>query len=127
MSKPFDMELFLAAVLTGAHATRERHVRQAKAIQAAITDRWHRDTPWTWQRKHLAWFLDHHVTLHSAWTHYYYLLTVRLLANRLGKSWKFPPGPPPITRGAFVQRDELIACVPRSLASPVRLNHKSNA
>ena len=43
MSKPFDMELFLRGVLTGAHATRQRHLRQAKAIQAAISDRWHRD------------------------------------------------------------------------------------
>jgi len=29
MSKPFDMELFLAGVLTGSHATRQRHWRQA--------------------------------------------------------------------------------------------------
>ena len=45
MSKPFDMELFLASVLTGSHATRERHLRQAKAIQAAMSNRWHRDNP----------------------------------------------------------------------------------
>lgn len=56
MSKPFDMELFLAGVLTGAHATRERRTRQAKTIQAAISERWSRDNPWTWQHKHLAWF-----------------------------------------------------------------------
>lgn len=91
MSKPFDMEPFLAGVLTGARTTRDRHLRQATAIQVAISDRWHRDTPWTWQRKHLGWFLEHHATLHSAWTHYYYLLTVRLLAKRLEKSWKFHP------------------------------------
>jgi hypothetical protein len=47
MSTPFDMELFLAGVLTGPHATRERHLRQAKAIQAAIASRWHRNNPWT--------------------------------------------------------------------------------
>ena len=41
MTKPFDMELFLAGVLTGAKTTRERHIRQAKAIQTAISDRWH--------------------------------------------------------------------------------------
>jgi hypothetical protein len=51
MSKPFDMELFLAGVLTGSHATRQHHIRQAKIIQAAIADRWQRDTPWAWQRK----------------------------------------------------------------------------
>ena len=59
MSKPFDMELFLAGVLTGTHTTRQRHLRQAKAIQTAIAERWQRDIPWTWQRKHLAWFLNH--------------------------------------------------------------------
>ena len=45
MTKPFDMDLFLAGVLTGSHATRQRHLRQAKIIQAEITERWQRDTP----------------------------------------------------------------------------------
>lgn len=45
MSKPFDMELFLAGVLTGSHATRQRHVRQAKIIQAEIAGRWQRKSP----------------------------------------------------------------------------------
>jgi len=39
MSKPFDMELFLAGVLTGSQATRKRHLRQAKIIQAEIAER----------------------------------------------------------------------------------------
>ncbi|WP_225775882.1 hypothetical protein [Pseudomonas sp. Marseille-Q5115] len=47
MSKPFDMELFLAGVLIGSHATRQRHVRQAKTIQVAIAERWQRENPWT--------------------------------------------------------------------------------
>ena len=51
------MELFLAGILTEVHAARERHLHQAKAIQAAISNRWHRDNPWTWQQKHLDWFL----------------------------------------------------------------------
>ncbi|WP_081993222.1 hypothetical protein [Pseudomonas mediterranea] len=89
MNKQFDMEIFLAGVLTGAHATRERHIRQAKTIQTAISERWHRDNPWTWQRKHLAWFLDTHVSPHAESTRYYYLLTVNLLTIRLGKSWQF--------------------------------------
>jgi hypothetical protein len=50
------MEIFLAGALTGAQATRERDIRQAKTIQAAIFERWRRDNPWTWQRKHLVWF-----------------------------------------------------------------------
>ena len=36
MSKPFNMELFLVRVLTGSYATRQRYLRQAMAIQAAI-------------------------------------------------------------------------------------------
>ena len=89
MSKPFDMELFLAGVLTGSHATRQRHVRQAKIIHAEIVGRWQRETPWGWQRKHLAWFLEHRMTHRSEAAQYYYLLTARLLARRLEKSWFF--------------------------------------
>ncbi|WP_057401860.1 hypothetical protein [Pseudomonas amygdali] len=89
MSKPFDMELFLAGVTAGSHATRQRHLRQATLIQAAIADRWQRETPWAWQRKHLAWFLKHHLGSHNDSTRYYYLLTVRLLARRLEKPWTF--------------------------------------
>ncbi|MEB0149919.1 hypothetical protein, partial [Pseudomonas sp. CCC2.2] len=89
MSKPFDMELFLAGVLSGSQATRARHVRQAKVIQAAISERWHRESPWTWQRKHLIWFLNRHLSYRAGSTHYYYLLTVQLLISRLDKPWQF--------------------------------------
>lgn len=89
MSKPFDMELFLAGELTGSHATRQRHLRQAKTIQAEIAKRWQRETPWTWQRKHLAWFLERLLDRHREITRYYYLLTVRLLTRRLEKPWTF--------------------------------------
>lgn len=65
MSKPFDMELFMAGVLTGSYATRQRHLRQAKVIQAAIAKRWKRDIPWAWQRKHLVWFLVYHLNQRS--------------------------------------------------------------
>jgi hypothetical protein len=91
MSKPFDMELFLAGVLTGSHATRQRHLRQAKIIQEEIATRWQQETPWAWQRKHLAWFLEHHLSQWSEATRYYYLLTIRLLAQRLQTSWVFKP------------------------------------
>ncbi|PPS60166.1 hypothetical protein Q9323_03045 [Pseudomonas fulva] len=91
MSKQFDMQLFLAGVLTGSHATRQRHVRQANIIQADIAKRWQRETPWGWQRKHVAWFLEHRLSHRSDATRYYYLLTVRLLARRLDKSWVFNP------------------------------------
>ncbi|MBC2689797.1 hypothetical protein [Pseudomonas kielensis] len=89
MNKPFDMEIFLAGALTGAHATRERHIHQAKTIQAAIFERWNRDNPWTWHRKHLAWFLNHHMNSSSKSTRYYYLLTTNLITLRLGKFWSF--------------------------------------
>ncbi|WP_244997122.1 hypothetical protein [Pseudomonas viridiflava] len=89
MSQPFDMELFLAGVLTGSHASRQRHVRQAKIIQAEIAERWQRKTPWAWKRKHVAWFLDRRLVRRSESTRYYYLLTVRLLARRLEKPWVF--------------------------------------
>jgi hypothetical protein len=89
MGKAFDMELFLAGVLSGSHASRQRHLRQAKIIQAEIAKRWLRETPWTWQRKHVAWFLDHRLGERSEATRCYYLLTVRLLARRLEKAWVF--------------------------------------
>ena len=89
MSKPFDMELFLASVLTGSLATRQRHLRQARIIQVEISERWQRQTPWAWQKKHVVWFLDHRLSNRSEATGYYYLLTVRLLAGRLQKSWVF--------------------------------------
>lgn len=89
MNKTFDMELFLAGVLTGSHATRQRHVRQAKIIQAEIAERWQRETPWAWQRKHVAWFLEYRMSQRSKATQYYYVLTARLLARRLETSWVF--------------------------------------
>ena len=73
MSKPFDMELFLAGVLTGSHATRQRHLRQAKIIQAEIAERWQRETPWGWQKKHVDWFLEHCISRRSEATRYYYV------------------------------------------------------
>ncbi|MGP7866819.1 hypothetical protein QZH64_21710 [Pseudomonas monachiensis] len=90
MSKPFDMELFLASVLSGSHTTRQQHLRQAKAIQTAIAERWHRDNPWTCQRKHLAWFLNNEINNRSETTRYYYRLTTRLITTRLGKAWSIP-------------------------------------
>jgi len=89
MSKPFDMEFFLTGVLTGSQSTRQRHLRQATLIQAEIADLWQRETPWAWQRKHLASFLEHRLDPHSRTTRYYYYLTVRLLVRRLQKTWVF--------------------------------------
>ncbi|WP_457924244.1 hypothetical protein [Pseudomonas aeruginosa] len=89
MSKPFDMELFLAGVLIGSPATRQRHLRQAKIIQSEIARRWQRETPWVWQRKHVAWFLYHQIGQRSEAARYYYVLTARMLARRLKRSWVF--------------------------------------
>jgi len=89
MSRSFDMELFLAVALTGSYATRQRHIRQAKIIQAEIVARWQRTTPWHWQRKHVAWFLEHRTNHRSEATRYYFVLTIRLLTRRLNRSWVF--------------------------------------
>lgn len=91
MSKPFDIELFLAGMLTGSRKTRQRHIRQAKIIQAEISERWHRQTPWACQKKHVDWFLEQRLNRRSKVTRYHYLLTVRLLARCLQKAWVFNP------------------------------------
>jgi hypothetical protein len=85
------MELFLAGVLTGSHASRQRHVRQAKIIQIEIAERWQRKTPWAWQRKHVTWFLEHRLDRRRDATRYYYLLTMRPIVRRLEKSWTLTP------------------------------------
>ncbi|WP_437882853.1 hypothetical protein [Pseudomonas sp. LRF_L74] len=85
MSKPFDMELFLQGVLTGSHATRQRHIRQAKTMQAAIQKRFGRDNPWRWQLKHYRWFEQQYLKDRSASTRYYYQLTVRIIQSRSDK------------------------------------------
>ncbi|MNJ62851.1 hypothetical protein D3C77_587060 [compost metagenome] len=85
MTKSFDMRLFLEAVLTGSHATRQRHIRQAQTIQKAIRKRFGRDNPWSWQLKHFRWFEEQHLKSRSPATRYYYQLTEWLIIKRLGK------------------------------------------
>ncbi len=87
MNKPFDMELFITGVLKGSNASRQRHIRQAKVIQTAISKRWQRDNPWKWQKKYLIWFLTHRINHRSESTRYYYWLTAKLIDLRLAKSW----------------------------------------
>lgn len=86
MTKAFDMELFLVGVLSGATATRERHIRQAKIIQAAIAKRWGKESPWAWQAKHIIWFQTTHLNNYSEPTRYRYKLTIKLILYKLGKS-----------------------------------------
>ena len=90
MTKPFDMELFLSGVLTGSKTTQQRHLRQARIMQAAINQRWQRDNPWTRQSKHLIWFLTQHLRSHSVTSRYYYQLTVLLVRKRLRKNHRVP-------------------------------------
>ena len=85
MTKFFDMRLFLEAVLTGSHATRQRHIRQAQTIQKAIRKRFGRDNPWRWQLKHFRWFEEQHLKSRSPATRSYYQLTEWLIIKRLGK------------------------------------------
>ncbi|WP_129932604.1 MULTISPECIES: hypothetical protein [Pseudomonas] len=83
MSKPFDMTLFLSGVLAGSKSTQQRHLRQARIMQAAIQWRWHLDNPWTWKLKHVRWFLTKHVQDHSDASQYYYRLTASLIWRRM--------------------------------------------
>ena len=80
------MTLFLSGVLTGSKVTQQRHLRQARIMQAAIRQRWQRDNPWTWQLKHVRWFLNDHLKGHSDDTRYYYRRTALLVWKRLGNA-----------------------------------------
>ena len=75
----------MRGVLTGSKVTQQRHLRQARIMQAAIQKRWQRDNPWTWQLKHVRWFLTQYLEDQSDATRYYYLLTASLVWKRLGK------------------------------------------
>lgn len=85
MTNPFDMVLFLSGALTGSKVTQQRHLRQARVMQAAIQERWQRDNPWTWQLKHVRWFLTHHLKDHSETSRYYYRLTASTVWKRMGR------------------------------------------
>lgn len=138
MSKPFDMELFLSGVLIGSQSTRKRHLRQTEIIRDEIAKHWQLEAPWAWQRKHVAWFLEHRLGQHSEATRYYYLLTERLLARRLEKPWVFKLRPRemlndarvcnPDTHNGNIKRPHLSAKVKMctSLQAPSRAgaNHK---
>ena len=89
MTKPFDMTLFLSGVLAGSQTTQQRHLRQARLMQSAIQQRWQSDNHWTWQLKHVRWFLSQHLKNHSNATRYYYRLTALLIWKRLGSGRKF--------------------------------------
>lgn len=80
------MALFLSGVLCGARATQERHLKQAQLMQAAIQNRWKRDTPWAWRDKHLRWFLTHYMAKRAISTRYYYWLTILLILQRMKRS-----------------------------------------
>ncbi|MNH23114.1 hypothetical protein D3C79_829990 [compost metagenome] len=86
MSSQFDMTLFLSGVMTGSKTTQQRHLRQARIMQAAIQQRWKRGNPWTWQCKHVRWFLAYYLQDRSVATRYYYHLTALLIMKRLENS-----------------------------------------
>lgn len=85
MTKPFEMEMFLSGALTGSQITLRRHLRQARIMQAAIQQQWQRENHWTWQCKHVRWFLAHYLKDRSEATRYYYQLTAILIWKRMGK------------------------------------------
>lgn len=106
MTKPFDMALFLSGVLTGSKVTQQRHLRQARVMQAAIQERWQRDNPWTWQLKHMRWFLTQYLKDHSDATRYYYLPTASLVWKRLGRDRDLVIAPP-VCRNTAYWRDDV--------------------
>ncbi|WP_410481045.1 hypothetical protein ACJ70E_21790 [Pseudomonas plecoglossicida] len=91
MTRPFDMAMFLSGVLTGSKATQQRHLCQARIMQAAILQRWQRDNPWTWQLKHVRWFINCHLKDHSDASLYYYTLTASLIWKRKGLGLSHSP------------------------------------
>jgi hypothetical protein len=82
MKSEFDMALFLSPVLKGAHATRQRHIRQAERMHEAIREHWSCATPWSWKEKHTRWFLEHYLRCSAPATIYYYELTAGLIRRR---------------------------------------------
>ncbi|NCE89160.1 hypothetical protein [Pseudomonas sp. L13] len=82
MKSEFDMALFLSPVLKGAHATRQRHIRQAERMHEAIRERWSCDTPWSWREKHVRWFFEQYLRCSAPATVYYYELTAALIRLR---------------------------------------------
>ena len=82
MTSEFDIALFLRPVLKGAHATRQRHIRQAERMRDAILERWSCATPWSWKEKHTRWFLEHYLRNLAPATVYYYELTAGLIRRR---------------------------------------------
>ncbi|MGO2288614.1 MAG: hypothetical protein ACTIOG_13575 [Pseudomonas helleri] len=82
MKAEFDMALFLSPVLKGAHATRQRHIRQAERMHEVIRERWDCATPWSWREKHVRWFLEHYLRCHAPVTRCYYEVTVKLIRRR---------------------------------------------
>lgn len=91
MTQTFDMALFLSGVLTGSKVTQQRHLRQALIMQAAIQQRWRRDNAWTWQLKHVRWFLSEYLKNHSDASRYYYGLTAQLIWKRLAQRQMIRP------------------------------------
>lgn len=83
MMAEFDIALFLRPVLRGAHATQQRHIRQAERIQKVIRERWGCTTPWSWREKHTRWFFEHYLRRSAPATVYYYELTAGLIRKRL--------------------------------------------
>ncbi|WP_297837316.1 hypothetical protein [Pseudomonas sp.] len=84
MKSEFDMVLFLSPVLKGAHATRQRHIRQAENMQRAIRQRWKCPSPWAWKEKHVRWYFDGPLGQFAPTTRYYYSLTAALIRLRRG-------------------------------------------
>lgn len=86
MVQVFSMRFFLEPKLSGSHALRADHLRQAETIQQFITQRFGRqfDNPAAWKIKFLRAFLDSKGA-RSAATAYNYYRTVRVILAAAGR------------------------------------------
>lgn len=79
----FNMYLFLSGVLTGSQVKQQRHMRQARIIQAAIQERWGINNPWRWKLKNFLWLINVHLESHADSSRNYYLLTIDIIIAHL--------------------------------------------
>ena|SRR3990167_8275326 len=95
-----DITIFIGGVIKGVKSTRNRNLKQAEHIQAAIEQRWNISHPESWKVKHLRWFLHEQLKARAPETRYRYWLTTQILIERLGKTKDWTPH----LKGPWTQR-----------------------
>lgn len=96
-----NFKMLLGGILTGSQNTRNRHLKEAERMLAAIEQRWGLKHPTQWRLKHVHWFLQEHLKTASSETRYRYWLTTRILVQQLNKTDDWLPR----LKGAWTQKD----------------------